>query len=93
MALNETVVDDVANSNFKTVAGQPSLTANNAAQLGNLALGNAVSFQQGMNGVFMAITAKMAELLATIDPAEALGTSVLGQQAAKVAQSTPPVTT
>lgn len=92
MALNETIVEDVGNTNFKVVAGQPALLANHALQLGNLALANAVSFQQQMNAVSMAVTAKMAELLATIDPTEALGTAVVGQQAAKVAGNTPPVT-
>jgi len=92
MPLNESVVDDVANTNFKAVAGRTALLSNNAAELGNLALANAVSLQQQMNAVAMAATGKMVELIASLDPSEALGNAVVGQEASKVAGNTPPVT-
>lgn len=92
MALNVDVVESVTNTNFKVIADQPALQTNHARDLANLALANAVSFQQSMNQVSLGATAKMVELLATIDVAEAAGLTPVAQQAAKVAQSTPPET-
>ena len=85
MALDETVVAAVGNENFKTVGGFP-------ASMANLALSNAVAHQQAMNAITLSLTAKACELLVSTDVAEAAGLTPLAQQAAKVAQTTPPVT-
>lgn len=42
MALNETIVDDVANTNFKVIAGMPAL-------VGNMLSGNIVSHNRAMD--------------------------------------------
>jgi len=91
MALDETVVASVANANFKTIGDQPALDANHARALANLALANAVSHQHAMNQLQLAVTSKAVELVLSLDPTEALGNAVVGQQGSKVAGSTPPV--
>lgn len=79
------VVSSVANNAISTIGGHP-------ANMSNLALSNAVSFQQGMNTVFAGLIAKAGELLVSMDVAEAAGVAPIGQVANKAAQTTPPVT-
>lgn len=92
MPLDESVVSSVVNTNFKTVAEQPSLQANHAAHLANIGLANAVALQQQMGQLGAAATAKAIELLLTTDVAESAGLTPVAQIAGKVAQSTPPET-
>ena len=107
MALDETIVDDVANSNFKVVA---NATASGVAQAGSLAALNAASHQQGLNQITSAFLAEAIMQRAGVDVAEAVGVkkvaesdlsrsvSELGtaiaalQQIIKTAQTTPPIT-
>lgn len=69
----------------------------------NLAMANAVSNQQAMNiaqlgvvnsfnNILAAATGMIVRTLMPADVAEALADAVVGQQGAKVAQSTPPET-
>lgn len=92
MALNEDVVQSVTNANFKTIADQPSLDANNLRALQAMAFQNAIAHQQAMNTLLVAATGKITELIATVDVAEAAGLTPVAQQASKTAGNTPPVT-
>jgi acid phosphatase family membrane protein YuiD len=83
--MDPAVIAQVANTAHTTVGGQPS-------SLSNLALANAVSFQQGMNTLLTAIVAKACELTLTTDVAESAGLVPVVQAAMKGAQTIPPVT-
>lgn len=107
MALDQTIVDDVANSNFKVVA---NAAATGMAQAMALAAQDAVSHQRIINGLRETAFAEATLQRAGIDPSEAAATkkvtesdlgrtvSELGavvaslQQMIKTAQSTPPET-
>ncbi len=79
------IIDAVAGENFKTIAGIPAHTIAMAMQ-------NAVSHQQAMNGILLAATGSVIRQLTEVGVEEAAAAAVLAQQGAKVAQSTPPVT-
>lgn len=85
MGLNEAVVDSVANTNFKVLGDTP-------ASMAAIALQNAVSFQHGMNTVFVAAVARMTERMGSLDPGEAMGVVAAGQVAVKAAGNVPPAT-
>lgn len=85
MALNEDIVASVANTNLKVLGDGP-------ASMQNMALQNALSFQQSMNTVTLALVGRIGERIATLDPTEALGVVGAGQQVMKGAGNTPPVT-
>lgn len=107
MALDESIVADVANSNFKVVA---NAIASGVAQAGSLQALNAASHQQGLNQISAAFLAEAIMPRAGIDISEAVGVkkvaeadlsrsvSELGsaiaalQQIIKTAQTTPPIT-
>ena len=107
MALNETIVEDVANSNFKVVANAVS---SGIAQAGSIAALNASSHQHGLNLISSAFLAESVLPRAGIDVTEAtgvkkvaesdlarsvaeMGTAVSAlQQIIKTALTTPPVT-
>jgi len=107
MPLDETIVADVANSNFKVIA---NATASGVAQAGSLAALNAASHQHSMNLISQAFLAEAILPRAGVDISESvgvkkvaeadlartvdeLGTAIAAlQQIIKTAQSTPPVT-
>ncbi len=100
MPLDETIVADVANSNFKVIA---NATASGIAQAGSLAALNAAANQHSLNLISQAFLAEAilpravgskkiaeADLARTVDE---LGTAISAlQQIIKTAQSTPPTT-
>jgi hypothetical protein len=69
------VVEAIAVANLKAVAEQPASLANmafsNLVQNTNLAQQNAVSHQQAMNQLSVAIVGKVVNLLTTLGPEEA----------------------
>jgi len=103
MPLEESVVADVVNANFKTVAGMPG-------SLANIMLQDAISHARIVNGYREAAFATYLKSMAEVDPAEAvsmaktlsadlptvlaqLGTALGSiQQFVKAAQTTPPET-
>ena len=104
MPLNESIVDSVAATNFKSVAEAPAFYS-------NLAMGDAVAHQRGINAIREAAIGGIIDKLIHADPAEAISSLKLltgdaqgaqmnallaalnsGQQGVKSAQSTPPVT-
>jgi len=107
MALNETIVEDVGNSNFKVIA---NATASGIAQAGSIAALNASSHQHALNLISAAFVAESVLPRAGIDVTEStavkkvaeadlarsvaeMGTAVSAlQQIIKTALSTPPVT-
>jgi hypothetical protein len=107
MALNETIVEDVANSNFKVVA---NATASGVAQAGSIAALNAASHQHALNLISAASITESVMQRAGIDISEAtaekkvseadlarsvteMGSAIAAlQQIIKTALSTPPVT-
>ena len=103
MPADQGLIDSVANENTKVGAGGPAhwaaagmkahadYAAAQAAHLTRLniiaetALSNALMISQ-------AATGSIVKSLTELDAVEAMGNAVVGQQGAKVAQSTPPVT-
>ena len=103
MAADQGLIDSIANENVKVGAGAPShyaavglkATADAAqAQTAHLirlnmiaetALANAITISQ-------AATGSVVKSLTELDAVEAMSTAIVGQQGAKVAQSTPPET-
>lgn len=78
MALSDTIIDDVGNSNFKTVAGR-------VAQLAVLGAENAASNQQAMNQVqvgmsqiFAAGVGRIIRTQTELDPEEAASAAKVG---------------
>lgn len=75
------VVEAIAISNLKAVAEQPASLANlalaNLVQNTNLAQQNAVSHQQAMNQLSVAIVGKVVNLLTTLGPEEAMSAQQL----------------
>jgi hypothetical protein len=70
MALDETIVADVANSNFKVIA---NATASGVAQAGSLAALNAASHQHSLNLISAAFIAEAIMPRAGVDVSEAVG--------------------
>jgi hypothetical protein len=70
MPLDETIVADVANSNFKVIA---NATASGIAQAGSLAALNATSNQHSMNLITQAFLAEAILPRAGVDVSEAVG--------------------
>ena len=107
MPLDETIVADVANSDFKVIA---NAVASGVAQAGSLAALNATSNQQAMNLITQAFLSEAILPRAGVDVTEAvgakkvaeadlartvdeLGTAIAAlQQIMKGAQTTPPQT-
>lgn len=107
MALNETIIDDVANSNFKVIA---NATASGVAQAGSIAALNAASHQHALNLIQSSFLAEAIMPRAGVDISEAVGTKKVAeadlartvdelgsaiaalQQIIKTAQTTPPIT-
>jgi hypothetical protein len=77
--------ESVAFENVKVGGGGPSFWM-------NLAMGNAVSNQQAMNGIQQGVIIKGIESLLSKDASEGVVDTALGQILAKLSQSTPPVT-
>ncbi len=107
MPLDETIVADVANSNFKVIA---NATASGIAQAGSLAALNAAANQHSLNLISQAFLAEAILPRAGVDVTEAVGSKKIAeadlartvdelgtaisalQQIIKTAQSTPPTT-
>lgn len=84
-ALPDDIRESVAVSNVKTLAEGPAFYS-------NLAFGNAVAHQQGMNAIVAAIIGKVTEAIISTDPREGGADIAALQQLMKGAQTTPPVT-
>lgn len=88
MAADQGLIDSVANDNTKAVAGQPAVLA-------NLSLQNQIAHQNRLNILAEAALATAITRVNELD-AEQIASLITGlstnQQAAKVAQTTPPVT-
>lgn len=91
-ALNPQVVDDVTSSNFKAVAGRLAERANAQGDIDLASARQQLSFQASLNAILTAVTTRAVETILTKQGAETLDTVASGQQAAKIAQSTPPET-
>jgi len=78
-ALPDSILESIAVANAKSVAEQPATLAN--LQLGNLGQNtnqsqqNAVSLQQTMNNIQATILGKVANMLTTVQPLEAVSVS------------------
>ena len=68
MPIPDSIVESVAIDNVKTVAGGPAFYS-------NLAMGNSVSHQQGMNAILTAAVGSVVKGLTEIDPSEAASIS------------------
>jgi hypothetical protein len=68
MPIPDSIVESVAIDNVKTVAGGPAFYS-------NLAMGNAVAHQQGMNAILTAAVGSVVKGLTEMDPSEAIATS------------------
>ena len=77
--------ESVAAANLKVLGDGPAFFT-------NLAYGNAVSAQQGMNNITSAIVGKVAEAIIKVSPSEGGADVAMLQQLMKGAQTTPPVT-
>lgn len=78
------MAESVAATNLKVLADGPAFNI-------NLAMANAVSAQQQMNQIALAITSKAAESIINTSPAEGLAGVGAGMQLVKAGQTTPPV--
>jgi len=104
MPLLDSVVDSVANTNFKTVG-------ESVAFYSSMAMGDAVAHQRRINAISEAALAKAVQNLTEVDVSEAIATKQMTtghaaaesvgqlgaivaalQQLVKTAQTTPPVT-
>ncbi len=77
--------ESVAATNLKTLGDGPAFYT-------NLAYGNAVSNQQAMNQINLAIVSKAAESILSTDPREGGADIAALMQIVKAAQTTPPIT-
>jgi hypothetical protein len=68
MPIPDAIVESVAIDNVKTVAGGPAFYS-------NLAMGNAVAHQQGMNTILTAAVGSVVKGLTEVDPSEAASVS------------------
>lgn len=103
MPRSEDLIASVADENMKVGAGLPShyagvamkATADAAqAQAAHLTRLNMIAETSLQNGIAIgqAATGSVVKALTELDAIEAMGNAVVGQQGAKVAQSTPPET-
>ena len=65
MPVNESVVDSVSSTNFKVVAEGPAFYS-------NLAMGDSLAHQRGMNAIREAAIGSIIDKLIHADPAEAM---------------------
>jgi hypothetical protein len=103
MAADQGLIDSVANENTKVTASAPvhwQIAAQKAtadaqiAQAGHFARLQMIAenaLQQGI-AISQAATGAIIKGLVELDAVEAMSNAVIGQQGAKVAQSTPPET-
>lgn len=103
MPADQGLVDSVANENTKVGAGAPSHYAASGmrshavqqeAQVAHLTRLNMIAETALQNGIAIsqAATASAVRALTELDAVEAMSNAVVGQQGAKVAQTTPPET-
>ena len=103
MAADQGLLDSVANENTKVGAGGPAFWGNAAmkatadaqvAMSAHFARLNMIAETALQNGIAVsqAATGSVIKALTELDAVEAMGNAVVGQQGAKVAQSTPPET-
>jgi hypothetical protein len=96
MAADQGLIDSVANENVKVGAGAPVHYAASLMQAhaGHMARLNIIAENglQGFLAVHQAATAAAVRAFTEMDALEAMSNAVIGQQGAKVAQSTPPET-
>lgn len=83
--LPDMIRESVASSNFKILGDAPGFYT-------QLAFGNATSFQQQMNQLGVAITAKATDLVTEKQIEEGGALAAALQQIIKASQTTPPVT-
>jgi hypothetical protein len=73
--LPDSIIESIAISNVKAVAGQPAMLSNlafaNLVNNVNLSQQNAVSHQQAMNQLLLTVTGKVVNLVANLSPLEA----------------------
>ena len=103
MAADQGLIDSVANENTKIGAGAPAFygaaamksTADaQVAQSGHFTRLQIIAEQALSNSIAIsqAATAAAIKSLTELDAVEAMSNAVIGQQGAKIAQSTPPET-
>lgn len=103
MPADQGLIDSVANENTKVGAGAPAFygavgmksTADfQAAQAAHLTRLNMIAETALQNGIAVSQAAAAAAIksLTELDAVEAMSNAVVGQQGAKVAQTTPPET-
>lgn len=96
MGADQGMVDAVATENVKVVAGGPAGFYSTLPQVHVGHLAALAQIREAALGSFVALmnasTGAMVKTLVQLDPLEALGNAVVGQQGAKVGQSTPPET-
>jgi hypothetical protein len=96
MPVNEQVVDSITMDNAKVVGGGPAgyfstLAQAHSAHLSRLNMIAETALQNGIS-ISQAATASAIKSLTELDAVEAMSNAVIGQQGAKLAQSTPPET-
>lgn len=103
MAISQDLIDSVANENTKVGAGAPAhyaaaamqahsaLQAQQTLHLNRLNMIAETALQNGI-AISQAATAASIKSLTELDAVEAMSNAVIGQQGAKIAQSTPPET-
>lgn len=96
MSADQGLIDSVANDNTKVVAGGPS---NYLSTLPQVHVGHLAALSQiretalgSWVALMNAATGSVIKSLTELDAVEAMSNAVIGQQGAKVAQSTPPET-
>jgi hypothetical protein len=96
MAADQGIIDSVANENTKVVAGGPAGYFSTLPQIHTAHLAALAQIDRGhmmaMNLLQLAITGSVSKSLTELDAIEAMSNAVIGQQGAKVAQTTPPET-
>lgn len=103
MPADQGLIDSVANENTKIGAGAPShwsaagmkatadIQTTQSAHIARLNMIAETALQNGI-AVAQAATGMIIKSLTELDAVEAMSNAVVGQQGAKVAQSTPPET-
>jgi hypothetical protein len=96
MPADQGIIDSVSNDNTKVIAGGPAgyfstLAQAHTAHLSRLNMIAETALQNGIS-ISQAATASAIKSLTELDAVEAMSNAVIGQQGAKVAQSTPPET-
>lgn len=97
MAADQGLIDSVANDNAKVVAGGPSNFLSTLPQVHVAHMAALAQIRETALGSWAAImnaaTGSIIKSLTELDAVEAMSNAVVGQQGAKVAQTTPPETT